>query len=741
GPRQAGPRQADRVARDHEGRAEADLRTVNAFAISLLQQNTLEDLLWSMAESIGRLLGFEDCVIYLREGERLVQTAAYGALAPESREFPNPIALRLGEGIAGNVARTGVAEIVRDTRTDPRYVADDFGGLSELTVPILFEGRVLGIIDTERSWVDGFSEADRDVLQSIANIASSRIASALADRERRKAEEALKKAHDELERRVEERTAELRRAVAELEQENAQRRTVEQALAQEKERLAVTLRSIGEGIIAADRQGRILFLSDAAESLVGWPREEALGQPLKEVFQLWREGKKRVRDDPMARVLSAAAGVSEPASRRVLVRRDGSERLITGTGAPILSEQGAVIGVVLVLRDVTREQRVEEEAKKAQRLEPLGILAGGIAHDFNNLLTAILGNVNLAQRYVPSEGLEAEILAEAHEACLRARDLTKQLLTFASGGAPVKRTGSIVDLLRDSVRFALRGSNVRCEFSIADDLHPVDMDAGQINTVLNNLVINADQAMAEGGLIRVSASNHVLDPDTGPDGRDGSSILISIEDHGTGIPAEYLERIFDPYFTTKGKDGTGLGLSTAYSIIREHDGTLAVDSEPEAGTTFHLCLPASEKAAPPPPPIPLPIPPAGGGRILLMDDEETVRASVTQMLQLLGYRVTVARDGEQAIRLFAEAHQGSDPFKAVVLDLTIPGGMGGKEVISHLQAVDSDVRAVVASGYCNDPVMADYHSYGFRGIIEKPFSIRELGQVIAEAVAEAVAPS
>ncbi len=716
-------------------RAEADLRTVNAFAISLLQQNTLEDLLWSMTESIGRLLGFEDCVIYLLEGDRLVQAAAYGALAPESREIVNPILLRLGEGIAGNVARTGEAEIVRDTREDKRYVADDFGGLSELTVPILFEGRVLGVIDTERSWVDGFNEADRDVLQSIANIASSRIASALAARERRKAEAALKRAHDELERRVGERTAELRRAVEELEQENAERRKVEEALAREKERLAVILRSIGEGIIAADRGGRILFLSDAAESLVGWPREEALGQPLRDVFQIWRDGKERVRDDPMTRVLSAAAGISEPASRRVLVRRDGSERLITGTGAPILSEEeGTVIGVVLVLRDVTHEQRVEEEAMKAQKLESLGILAGGIAHDFNNLLTTILGNVNLAQRYVPDEGLEAEVLAEAHEACLRARDLTKQLLTFASGGAPVKRTGSIVDLLRDSVRFALRGSNVRCEFSIADDLHPVDMDAGQINTVLNNLVINADQAMPEGGLIQVSARNQVLDPDA--TGGGGSAVLISIEDHGGGIPAEYLEKIFDPYFTTKGKDGTGLGLSTAYSIVREHGGTLTVDSEPGVGATFHLRLPASEKAIPLPPPIPLLIPSAaGGGRILLMDDEETVLASVTQMLQLLGYQVTVARDGEEAVRLFTEAHQASDPFKAVVLDLTIPGGMGGKEVIPHLQAVDPDVRAVVASGYCNDPVMADYLSYGFRGIIEKPFNIRELGQVVAEAVA------
>jgi signal transduction histidine kinase/CheY-like chemotaxis protein len=375
--------------------------------------------------------------------------------------------------------------------------------------------------------------------------------------------------------------------------------------------------------------------------------------------------------------------------------------------------------------------RVHGEVRAA-KLESLGTLAGGIAHDFNNLLTVILGNVNLAQRFVAEapggpEARERRVLDAAHAACLRARDLTKQLLIFASGGAPIKRTGSIADLLRESVVFALHGSNVKAEFAVADGLHRVDMDAGQIHSVVNSLVLNAVQAMPSGGTIRVAAAN-------AEDG--GPSVAVVIEDHGCGIPEEHLEKIFDPYFTTKGSQSSGLGLSTAYRIVKEHGGTLGVRSRLGAGSTFQIRLPAA--AAGPTERREKRLSPAAhqaGGHVLLMDDDESVRTSVAQMLVHLGHRVTVARHGEEALSLFSAAHESGRPFSAVILDLTIPGGMGGKEVIPKLRDIEPGVKAIVASGYSNDPVMAAHESYGFQAVIEKPFDLAELDQVLSRLIA------
>ena len=404
---------------------------------------------------------------------------------------------------------------------------------------------------------------------------------------------------------------------------------------------------------------------------------------------------------------------------------------------PIFDERGNVEMVTEQIRDITEKRRMEEELQKAQKLESIGILAGGIAHDFNNLLTAILGNISLSKLYVP-EGDRAYVkLEEAEKASLRARDLTQQLLTFSRGGAPVKKKISLAGIAREAAMFALSGARTTCRFDIADDLWPVEVDEGQISQVINNLILNADQAMPAGGVVEVRCENALVgadDPFSLPEGR---YVVLSISDHGEGIPSEILPRIFDPYFTTK-KSGKGLGLATVYSIVRNHDGHITVTSQPNQGTTFTLYLPcgdgsteesADDKWTPPETGSPV-----VRGRILVMDDEENIREVAGEMLDFIGYGAGFARDGAEAVDLYSKALGSGDPFAAVLLDLTIPGGMGGSEAMRLLRNIDPGVRAIVSSGYSNDPIMADYKTFGFRGIITKPYKLTELKKVLSEVL-------
>jgi nitrogen-specific signal transduction histidine kinase/ActR/RegA family two-component response regulator len=390
--------------------------------------------------------------------------------------------------------------------------------------------------------------------------------------------------------------------------------------------------------------------------------------------------------------------------------------------------------VVLVLRDVTENKRIEEELIKAQKLESLGVLAGGIAHDFNNLLTAILGNVSLAKMYADGQEKVIQRLDEAEKASLRAKDLTQQLLTFAKGGAPVKRTASISDVVKDSVKFALRGSNVRCVFDVAQSLWPVEIDEGQISQVVHNLIINACQAMPTGGTILVQAENTTVwpDQDVGSPLGEGKYVKLSVQDEGQGIPSDILPKIFDPYFTTK-KRGSGLGLATSYSILKNHDGLITVESEVGKGTTFSIHLPVSlgeESEKKPFRDAPL----YGNGRILVMDDEEMLRAFVGELLGMLGYDVMFAADGHETIEKYRNARECGSPFDCVLMDLTIPGGMGGKETIEKLLQIDPQVRAVVSSGYSDDPVMADFRKYGFLGVVAKPYDATELSDILNKII-------
>jgi PAS domain S-box-containing protein len=384
-------------------------------------------------------------------------------------------------------------------------------------------------------------------------------------------------------------------------------------------------------------------------------------------------------------------------------------------------------------RDISERKRAEEDLRKTQKLESLGILAGGIAHDFNNILTAIMGNISLLRMEMNQAEPFSRRLEAAEKASYHAKELTQQLLTFAKGGAPVKSTVSLAQFVSDTVDFALRGGNVRCDFSFAEGLWPVEVDEGQMVQVLNNLVINACQAMSGGGTIRIAAQNAEIAAKDGMPLPDGRYVKVSIEDQGTGIADEHLQRIFDPYFTTKQK-GSGLGLSIVYSVIRNHNGHVAVQSRPGAGTTFTIYLPASvekviRKRQEGNDNI------AGKGRVLLMDDEALVREVAGEILKRMGYSVEFASDGIEAVGLYKTAMASSHPFDAVIIDLTIPGGMGGKEAIQKLREVDPGVRAIVSSGYSQDPVMANYREYGFSEVIAKPYSSLELSRIMRKVIA------
>jgi CheY-like chemotaxis protein len=380
----------------------------------------------------------------------------------------------------------------------------------------------------------------------------------------------------------------------------------------------------------------------------------------------------------------------------------------------------------MILQDVTARKKYEEELQKAEKLESIGVLAGGIAHDFNNLLTGVLGNISIARIHAPADGNVQQNLSKAEKACLRARDLTRQLLTFSKGGAPVRKAMSIADILKESAEFSLRGSNVRCEFDLPADLPAVEIDEGQIAQVLNNLIINADQAMPDGGILRVGAGTVEV---TGADSlplKPGRYLRVTVADTGIGIPKEALPRIFDPFYTTKEK-GSGLGLTTVYSVVRNHEGLVTVDSEPGVGTTFFLFLPVSRNA-----PRGEAKPESGPGkrRVLVMDDEGMVREVALEFLGHLGFEGTAVEGGEEAVAAYRDAREAGRPFSAVIMDLTIPGGMGGKEAVRRLHDLDPGVRAIVSSGYSNDPVMADPARFGFRGVIAKPYRMRELREVL-----------
>jgi PAS domain S-box-containing protein len=507
-----------------------------------------------------------------------------------------------------------------------------------------------------------------------------------------------------------------------------QTRQSEQALADENELLGVMLRSIGDGVIASDLDGTVLLINNAAEALTGWRRDEALGRPLTAVFQ-------NVDPDTRKRCVNAIPALTEAGdasgTRRstVLVARDLTERPIEECAAPLCDGAGRTIGMMLAFRDISDALRVQEERSRAGRLASLGLLAGGIAHDFNNILMAVMGNISMARATIQQGAGAATALAEAEQACVRARQITWQLLTFSKGGVPVKKTVAIGRVLEEAGALALRGSNVTCAFDLPADLWPIEADEAQLVQVFINLLINAQQSMPHGGTVAVRAENvfeltsksqHALRVEP------GAYLRVSVADQGIGIPKENLARIFDPYFSTKQR-GSGLGLATTYSIIKNHGGLISVDSRLGQGTTMEVQFPASalgdDRAT-----RALVVSSSGQGRprVLVMDDEASVRTLAANMLEFLGYDAEIVDNGSAAVERFKRALGTKRPFDAVMLDLVVPGDMGAREAISQLAGIDPAVRAVVVSGYAQDAAIASYRDYGFVAAMNKPYTLQEL---------------
>lgn len=516
------------------------------------------------------------------------------------------------------------------------------------------------------------------------------------------------------------------------------RKETELALLNERERLAVTLRSIGDGVITTDIDGRIVFLNKVAEELTGWTNEDAQGKPSPQVFNIINEKTGVTCASPVQRVLELGRIIGL-ANHTAIVAKDGSLRSIADSGAPIRDKKSNIIGVIIVFRDVTKEKRLEDELLKARKLESVGVLAGGIAHDFNNILSAILGNIELAAKQLPAEEHKiANLLGNAQKATIRASKLTYQLLTFSKGGDPIKETTSLPKLVEDSANFVLHGSHVTCDFSFADNLWMVEADTGQFSQVIQNIVINARHAMPEGGRIKVTCSN-VVDPTSEAflSMHEGSFVCITIQDFGVGIPLEIVDKIFDPYFTTK-QQGSGLGLAICHSIVSKHDGHILVDSNPGKGTLFTIYLPAANGPESKSTALTKSTTLGRSAFIMVMDDEEMLRSLAHTQLTNLGHKVVLVEEGMQALNLYRELQDRKTPVDLVIMDLTIRGGMGGEEAAKKLLEIDPQAKIIVASGYSNDPIIANYKDHGLCASVSKPFDLTQLATAIDKALSNKV---
>jgi PAS domain S-box-containing protein len=407
--------------------------------------------------------------------------------------------------------------------------------------------------------------------------------------------------------------------------------------------------------------------------------------------------------------------------------KDGTEIPVEVQGRTV--QYGGELIRVSVLRDIRSRKQAERDQQTIHKLESIGTLAGGIAHDFNNILTGLFGNVSLAKIYLEPQHQAFEFLDKAEKSLNRATRLTGKLLTFAKGGEPVREHVSLVELVKEVVSFDLSGSNVKCVFNFSDGLLPANVDKGQIQQVFSNLAINAKQAMPNGGHFNIHLQNFDNSDEQLPDLEAGNYIHVKVRDEGEGIPPEHLNRIFDPYFSTK-QTGRGLGLATAYSIISKHNGVIYVSSEPGRGTTFDLYLPASHVTAMLKESRPEKRATHISGkrkiRVLMMDDDEMVLAIVSGMLATIDCTVVTAENGKKALELFRQSQLSGQPFDLLILDLTVPGGGGGKETIKQILQLDPNAKAVVSSGYTDDPVMAHYADYGFKGVVPKPYVYSQL---------------
>ncbi|HEX4638396.1 MAG TPA: response regulator [Chthoniobacterales bacterium] len=479
------------------------------------------------------------------------------------------------------------------------------------------------------------------------------------------------------------------------------------------------LEKTSDGFFAVDRNWKFTFVNPQAEKILGRRREELLGE------DFWIAV-------PEFTGHAFAKNYQRAMSEQIAVEFEASDASGRGWFELLAYPSGG--GVSVFLREVSDRKRAEQERLTTSKLESLGTLAGGIAHDLNNILTVISGNIGLAQIEAPAESRTLiSFLSRAGQAAQQAAQLSNQLLTFSKGGAPLKRVAAVSQIVREAAEFSLHGSNLRAEVDVQDDLLNAAVDPGQIEQVVNALVINAREAMPSGGTIRVSATNIDIDERSGVPLRPGRYLKVSVADNGSGIDPKTVSKIFDPYFTTKAA-ASGLGLSISYSVVKKHGGLLQLENTSPEGSTFAFYLPAVE--AEPQSPEADEVESYfsfGSQRVLVMDDEAAIRDLTAELLGTLGYEVTAVPDGASALQTYEHAMRAGENFRAVILDATIRGGMGGIATIERLRGMDPNVTAIICSGYSDEAALAEFLSYGFRAALPKPFTRHELANVLQRA--------
>lgn len=516
----------------------------------------------------------------------------------------------------------------------------------------------------------------------------------------------------------------------------------EAALIKSEKKLRDITSALGEGVYVINEQGELIFMNPEAERLLGWTEAELLGANMHATIHFRKPDNTELsyKDCPALMVFSS--GETHHAEDDIFVRKDGTTLPVSYISSPI-REDGKVVASVTAFRDNTIRNEMEKIILRARNIESIGVLAGGIAHDFNNLLTGIMSCISLAKETLEPEHEAYEILTMAHKASLQAKDLTYQLLTFSRSGSTIRQAASIADVLKDSVGFVMSGTNIKCEFHIEENLWPAEIDKAQINQVIHGLALNAREAMMEGGVITIRAENYRV---TGTDKlpiSDGNYVKISVSDQGSGITEENMLKIFDPYFTTKQlgtQKGTGLGLALCYTIIRNHDGYISADSKVGSGSTFTLYLPASSSSMTAPTAIEQ-NKASGISRILIMDDEKIIGQVAGMMLKRMGCETAFAENGEEAVSLYKKAQSSGQTFDMAILDLTIPGGSGGIETMKQLLEIDPDVRAIISSGYSEDPVLSNFREYGFKGVLQKPYEMKDLSAILHEVLRKQDCPA
>lgn len=545
----------------------------------------------------------------------------------------------------------------------------------------------------------------------------------------------LKTAFEEMVARVKENMAEIVRQLKLVKAREAERDEALRTSQLNEERLAVTIRCMGDGVVSTDISARIVLMNRAAERLLGVSHAEAIGREVDELFTV-EDKEQRGVTHPVREALLQGRLI-EGQGRQKFMPKGRDEFDCAYVCSPILDSSSRIIGAVLVFRDMTEHNRLAEQALTAQKLESVGLLAGGIAHDFNNILTPICSGISAALANLNEPERLETLLRPALKAADRAVGLTHQLLTFAKGGEPVREDASLEEIVRDTAGFVLSGSSISCSYDFAPDLWLAKVDRRQISQVVQNIVLNARQAMEGYGSIAITAENFEY-TDAGHGDKDcllplapGRYLRLTIEDTGPGVPQHILHRIFEPYFTTK-SDGSGLGLAVTHSIVTRHGGHIAVSSAEGKGAVFTVYLPASDASV------------QGqavhaeaekrivekGARLIIMDDEEMILELAQVLLEDMGYQVMTARDGKEAIELYKTAMNEGRAVDAVIMDITVPGGMGAMETLPELLKIDCNVKAIVSSGYSQDPVMSSYKEYGFAAALPKPYRMAELAAVL-----------